>query len=287
MIHGVFNSFNVGIRRRWRTGLARALSVVGAIWLVTEIITKVSKSADEWIVQQGNLYLIGVILAATIWFVAHTYEIRSVSFLVPTTDSRIEIKFGDILTENTDWLIGVGEFFDSDVGHVVSNESLHGKVIAHVYNGDCFKFRADVDAALSGYTPIKTKRLIKPNSKYEIGTTAVIRNGQHRVFLVAMSLTDLETAKASSAVPLLWDAIKGALHSVRNYGNGAPLSLPLIGNGRSSVNIEPQHLLRLIVLALVDFGRKVGLPKQVSIIVPEACFNMLDIREIRRDWSRK
>jgi hypothetical protein len=46
-------------------------------------------------------------------------------------------------------------------------------------------------------------------------------------------------------------------------------------------------LLRLIVLALVDFGRKVGLPKQVNIVVPEACFEMLDIREIKRDWRRQ
>jgi hypothetical protein len=75
--------------------------------------------------------------------------------------------------------------------------------------------------------------------------------------------------------------------SIRNYGNGAPLSLPLIGNGLSSVNIAPQHLLRLIALALVDYGRKFGLPKQVSIIVPEDCFEMLDIREIRRDWRKR
>jgi Domain of unknown function (DUF6430) len=63
--------------------------------------------------------------------------------------------------------------------------------------------------------------------------------------------------------------------------------LPLIGNGQSSVNIEPQHLLRLIVLALVEYGRKVGLPNQVSIIVPEDCFKMLDIQEIQRDWSKR
>jgi hypothetical protein len=40
-------------------------------------------------------------------------------------------------------------------------------------------------------------------------------------------------------------------------------------------------------LALVDFGRKVGLPKQVTIVVPEACFEQLDTREIRRDWMKR
>lgn len=39
-------------------------------------------------------------------------------------------------------------------------------------------------------------------------------------------------------------------------------------------------------ITAMDYGRKVGLPNQVSIIVPKDCFKMLDIREIRRDWMK-
>jgi hypothetical protein len=234
----------------------------------------------------GDLYAIGVLTAGLIWFFVYSFETRSVSFFVPTTDSMITIRFGDLLQEQTDWLIGVNEFFDSEVGHLVSKESLHGKFIAAVYNGDALQFRKAIDAALVGANPIQTQRSIQPGLRYEIGTTTVLPYGPRKAFLVAMSHSDLVTAKASSNVPLLWSALQGALQSVHDYGNGAPLSMPLIGNGRSSVNIEPQHLLRLIVLALVDFGRKVGLPKQVNIILAAACFEMLDIRELKRDWKK-
>jgi hypothetical protein len=115
----------------------------------------------------------------------------------------------------------------------------------------------------------------------------VLDNGPHKMFLVAMSRTDLANSKASSDVPTLWMALRGALESIHNFGNGAPLSLPLIGNGQSSINIAPQHLLRLIVLALVDHGRTVGLPKRVTIVVPEDCFEALDIQEICRDWRER
>jgi len=217
----------------------------------------------------------------------YTFERRSVSFAIPTTDSRIDIRFGDILKERTDWLIGVGEFFDHEVGHIVSQNSLHGKVIEHVFNGEAARFRLAVDKSLARASAIKTDRPVIPDLKFPIGTTAIVPNGQHQVFLVAMSLTDMTTSKASSSVPLLWDALNGALTAVKDFGNGATLSLPLIGNGQSSINIEPQHLLRLIVLALVDYGRGSGLPKQVNVIVPEACFRLLDIREIERDWSKR
>jgi hypothetical protein len=65
-----------------------------------------------------------------LWFIAYIYETRSVSFNLPTTDKKIEIRHGDLFEQPTDWLIGVGEFFDSDVGQVVSKNSLHGKLIS-------------------------------------------------------------------------------------------------------------------------------------------------------------
>lgn len=184
-------------------------------------------------------------------------------------------------------LIGVNEFFDGQLGQVIAKTSVHGQFITNVFNGDETKFRAAVTAALTGVTSTPTDRSMKPSEAYAIGTTAVLANGPHKSFLVAMSHTDYLTHEASSTVPLMWDAMMGALQSVHNHGNGEPLAMPLIGNGLSSVNVEPQHLLRLIVLALVDFGRKVGLPKQVTIVVPDACFEQLDIREIRRDWMRR
>jgi hypothetical protein len=280
-------SFTVGVRRRWKIGIAQALGVMGAIWLVTELVTKVMKSVDEWIVQHGDIYLAVVGAASLIWFLRHTYEARTVSFVVPTTDFRINIKFGNLLAQQTDWLIGVNEFFDSEIGHIVAQESLHGKFISEVFNGDCTVFRQAVDSALSNMPSTQSERTFSPSARYEIGTTAVIARGKHKAFLMALSRTNLVTAKASCDVPTLWTALAGALQSVHHYGNGAPLSMPLIGNGRSSVNLEPQHLLRLIVLGLVDFGRKVGLPREVNIILPEACFESIDIREIRRDWEKK
>lgn len=280
-------SLLLGFKRRWWTGITRAFAVAGAIWLVTEISMKSFAAVDGFITAHGSGYAASVVTACLLTFLYHIYETRSVSFRVPTTNSRISIFYGDLLKTDTDWLIGVGEFFDSDLGHVVSSQSLHGKLIEAVWNSDTGRFRKDVDAALKGVRFEPTERSFKPDKKYPIGTTVVLPRAARKIFLVAMSRTDLTSSKASSTVPLLWDALRGALSSVHNFGNGGTISLPLIGNGRSSVNIEPQHLLQLIVLALIDFGRRTGLPNQVNVVLPEDCFEKLDIREIKRDWSHK
>ena len=283
----VLKSFYLGIKRRWRSAFTKAFGAIGIIWTLTEVVMRVSKDADQWVTQNSSLYSIAVTTISVGCFIYSIYEVRKVSFFIPTTDPRITIKFGDLFAQKTDLIIGVNEFFDGKIGHFVAQESLHGKFISKVYNGDEAKFRYDVDLALANVSSVQTQRSTEPSLKYNIGTTAILKNGAEKAYLVAVSNTNLTTAKASSTVAHLWKALNCALQSVQDYGNGAPVSIPLIGNGRSSVNLEPQHLLRLVTLALVDFGRKHGIPKEIYIIAHEGCFEMLDIREIKRDWSKK
>ena len=286
MLSNKIMSVSIGLKRRWKSAFTQAFGLIGIIWTMTEILTKI-KPFDNWVDEHGHSYAAVLIVCWVARFVSYIYEPRSVSFSIPTTDSQITIKFDDLFKQETDWVIGVNEFFDSSVGHVVSQYSLHGQFIARVFNGDEARFREAVDNALTAFQGEPTNRSIQPEVRYPIGTTIVLQNGSHKAFLVAMAQTNLQTARASSTVSLLWIALLGVLREVDNHGNGATVSIPLLGNGRSSVNIEPQHLMRLIVLALVDFARKCGLPKQINIVAHENCFKALDLREIKRDWSKR
>lgn len=283
----VFQSIFVGIRRRWKRGVGQALAAVGAIWLITQVTTEVSEKATTWLDQNGTVYTALVVAAALAWFLFYTYEPRKVRFQIPTTDSFITVKFGNIFSEDSHWLIGVNEFFDGKLGEVISKNSVHGQFITRGFDGSEQSFRDAVTGVLPKKHSGKKSRPNLPSVPYEIGTTAVVPNGGNKAFLVAMSQTDLETHKASCDVPMLWTALSGALRSIRNHGNGEPVAMPLLGNGLSGVNIEPQHLLRLLTLRLVEFGRKEGLPKNVSIVVLDDCFEQLDIREIARDWKER
>lgn len=283
----LFQSIFVGIRRRWKRGAGQALAAVGSIWLVTQIAMQVSEAAKTWLDQNGTTYFAVVAAAALAWFLIYTYEPRKVRFQIPTTDSFITVKFGNIFSEQCHWMIGVNEFFDGRLGQVISKNSVHGQFITRVFHGSEQAFRDAVTNALPKKRSGKKKRPNLPDVPYPVGTTAVVANGAHKAFLFAMSETDLVTHKASCDVPMLWTAMAGALATVRDQGNGEPVAMPLLGNGLSGVNIEPQHLLRLITLRLVEFGRKESLPKSVSIVVLDDCFEQLDIREIARDWKER
>lgn len=260
---------------------------MGSLWLITQVSSAVFPAIKALIEAHQVAYLTLVVAIAIIFFAREAYEPASVSFRVPNTDTKVTIRFGDLFKTDDDLLIAVNEFFDGKLGQVVARESVHGGFIEKHFNSDEVRFREEVDRALVGASGTQTNRAISPDVKYPIGTTAVLNIGHRKAFLFALSETNLITAKASTSVPYLWTSLFCALAAVHHHGNGRPLALPLIGNGRSSLNIAPQHLLRLIALILVEFARTAALPKRVTIVLPEACFEALDLREIARDWTQK
>lgn len=278
-------SIAIGLKRRWKRAGATFLSVLGSLWLITEVLTRVSHDTSLWLDSHGTLYLIVAGTAAAIGFFAAAYEARTIAFTIPNTDTTLTLKFGSIFDEDADWIIGVNEFFDSTLGNIVSVNSLHGQIIAKIYNGNEANFRRDVDAALAGYQGQTVQRAEGQTVKYELGATAVIPRGPRKIFLVAISKTDLATHRSSSTVPTLWDALTDVIKQVDSHGNGDPLALPLIGNGRASLNIPPQHLLRIITLKLTELGKQYDLPRRITINLSDDCFEHLDLVEIKRGWS--
>jgi hypothetical protein len=277
----------VGTRRRWWRGLLNGLSVVGAIWLVLEFWSAFDPSFKANLEAVGTLVLLGAVGAAVIGFLASVYEPQSVTFAVPDTPSRITIKYGDLLSESDNLLFGVNEFFDGELGDLVTPGSIHGQFIQRFCNSNADEFQRLIAPGLAGKNGSKAERSRGRDLRFEIGTTARVLIQNRRVFLFAFTHTDLVTAKASASVPDLWVSLRAALDSVYSFGNGQPLALPLIGGGQSGLNLPSQHLLRLLVLILVTQAHRVGLPRSVSVVLPQACFEELDLREIARDWKRR
>lgn len=290
MANHLLKSISLGVQRRWWNGLRNGLAAVGAVWTITEVLTAASTSAKSALDGQGTEYLVVMTILFFVVFLAYVFEPASVSFKVPNTDTKITLKYSDIFAQDANLLIGVNEFFDGELGAPVSKNTVHGQLIVRNFNGSVVSFRGAVEPALAaaGAVASPTARTIEPSNAYPIGTTVSVPNGSYIVFLMAMANTDLNTSKASSDVPRLWTALRQGLQFVHDHGNGEPLAMPLFGNGQSGVKLEPQHLLRLLVLALVDFATNSNarLPKNVTIVLHESCFEELDIREIARDWKK-
>jgi hypothetical protein len=278
-------SLLLGWERRWKRGLASSFIVLGTIWTLTELSTRTLPGVNTWLNDHGRLYLCFAVLCAATSYLITAFEARCVRFTIPGTDVRLTLKFGDLFKEDADWLVGVNEFFDSELGPLVSPDSIHGQIVTREYGGNGARFRAELDQALSKHNGKATARGQGQTTRYDLGTTAVLHRSSKHLYLVAIAKTNLQTNRASTTVPILWDALGEALKTIDNTGNGQPLAMPLIGNGRASVPVPPQHLLRLITLIIMEAAKRHGLPKSITIALADDCFEHLDLHEIKRGWS--
>jgi hypothetical protein len=278
-------SLQLGLRRRWLFAGGRALAAVGAIWTVCEPLAAVFPSFARLLQAQASVFVTILVLSAAAAFLSAINERSRVKFRLPNTNTVLAVEFGDLFEEDGDLLVAVNESFDSKLGQIVSPSSVHGGFITKFYNADSDRFADEAAQQLGGFAYEDVAREWGPSRKYPIGTTIVLRQGNRNAYLFAFTVTDSATAKASATVPILWNSLSTALREVHNRGNGRDLALPLIGNGRSGLDIAPQHLLRLLVLIIVQTSKIYPLPANVKIVAPLACFEALDLREIRRDWK--
>ena len=277
-------SLAVGARLRWWTGIQKSLSAIGLMWLLTEVSAFLFPAVGPWFETNSDTAILTLSIVALSVFLGTVHSPRQVEFEVPTTQTKLTIKYGNVFDEDADVVIAVNEFFDGALGNVVSPTSVHGQFVIRYFNSAEAGFRQAVDPILASFQGTQQARAVQPDLSFPIGTTVKVSIGQKDAYLVALTTTDLQTHKATTTVGSLWIALTNMLDSVPHLSGGRGVAMPLIGNGLSGLNLQPQHLLRLLVLAIVMTSRRIQLPNSISIVLHEDCFDKLDLLEIRRNW---
>jgi hypothetical protein len=277
--------YRIGLGRRRKLLFSWALTGLGGAWLLVEPTTFFFPPAKQFVEANSGLTFLGFLVTGLAFAAWRAREPQHISFRLRSTNTVIEIGFGDLFAQITHLAIPVNEFFDGELGNRVSDRSVHGQFIARFFNSDARRFEAACDAALKGSEPDTVDRPGGRRKKYPIGTTAVVAIGGARAFLFASSTTDIETAKARSDLPTMWGALEELWRSVRTSSNGQGVSLPLVGAGQSAVGFEPQHLLRIILLSILVATREREISKRIAIVLHEDIFDQMDLRAVQAEWS--
>jgi hypothetical protein len=136
----------------------------------------------------GWLGYFGLASVALIIFGFQNLPRRSVSRPLSSPDSEIEIKIGDIFSQQSHLVIGFNDVFDTELGEVIRPSSLQGQFLNKVYSSDLGRLDADIEAALQSCQPLRINESNKLKGKtwrYPIGTTITLGTHDRRYFLTA------------------------------------------------------------------------------------------------------
>lgn len=274
-------SIVLGLKRHpWRFIVSIFISY-SVLWTVVEPVVSFFPSLPF---QGLNNYLVFICLSVLIGFI-RIYQPRDISINVNTSDTNLNIYYGDLFEQDGCLAISANEFFDSEPGEPVSVKTLHGMVIKQFFGGHPESFDKAIATDLKEISFEEVQRDRGNTKKYPIGTTACVKANEHRFLLFALCYTNIETFKASSDLPTMIHALHGLFERARNCTGGEKLVIPLVGSGISGVGLPATQLLQFIILTIIDETKKRQICKEIDLVLHESRFEEIDLEAIRRQWT--
>lgn len=234
---------------------------------------------------EGYFPLVVVLGISICYGLRKIWKPSKIEIRIATTNTTIEVLFGDLFAQDGIRAIAVSEFFDSKLGKPVSDKSLHGIFLQKCFGGHPESFDKQVDEQLKGFEGKEVAKVEGKTKSFPIGTSALLTVNQDRYLAFAFAKADPLTCKAFSDVTMMWVALNQLWQRARVESGGHPLNLPLVGSGLSGLNLPTRDLLNLIILSVITETKAKQVTQRIRIILHPDRFEELDLRGVKEHWE--
>jgi hypothetical protein len=261
-------------------------SVLVAFGAVSAVIQFVGQLFPHAFSEPG-LVTVASLASCLTYGVARAWPKHAVECHFTQPEMYVSIVPGDLFDETGHLVVGFSDTFDTttraDDGLVVNPASVQGQLLARCYNDDTTRLDADIAAALHATKPVaRERRTDKPAGKlerYEMGTVAVLGTRPRLFFGVAYSRIGNDCVAVSS-VEDLWFSLNRLWDAVYLHGEHENVAMPLLGAGLSRNDfLDPESLLRLILLSFVTRSRERRICRELRIVLRPEVFRQIDLHE--------
>lgn len=256
------------------------ITAFSVLWTLVEGFTYFIPSIDF----SGVTSLVVIAISGIVFAFIKISRPPMIEIPIHHTNTRIEIKFGDLFKEDGYRVIAVSEFFESEIGIPVSDKSLHGIFLSKCFGGHSQTFDQIIEKELKDFPSQNVTKSHGKTLKYPIGTTAIVPVNNDHYLCCALTETEIDSCKVNSDVPTLWNGLCGLWSIARVSLGGSALVLPLVGSGLSGIGLPPKDLLNLIILSVITETKRKQIAACIRIILTDDLFDEVDLGEVRRHW---
>ena len=131
------------LRRRVWWSLFYAFTAFSVMWTVIEGVTEILEVSIK------GVYVFIIMISVSIVFsLKRSWKPSSVVIKVATTDTNIEVLFGDLFAQEGLHVIGATQYFESELGDPVSKTSLLGIFLQKYFGGGMRDFDNQLERQL-------------------------------------------------------------------------------------------------------------------------------------------
>lgn len=232
----------------------------------------------SWI--QCILILLGAFSIITIILCFVLFNRNKRTYNTYINGCNVEIKVGDLFKENGWKVIGFNEFFDTEVGNgIIEETSLNGIMITqHVSN--LSDLQAKIEQAKDDQSPLKPIEK-RGKTAYPLGRVIAFDS----FLMIALSHFDeqnvayIELEEYEQLLMRFWKELR------RVYG-GKHIAIPLLGTGVMDIHgMKEKDYTALLHCILCSLNKSFFQPKNgLSIALTDKAMNKIDMNAIREEF---
>lgn len=202
--------------------------------------------------------------------------------------TKINVKFGDIFSQQGVIVIGVNNYFDSEINtDFVSTKTLHGLLLEKYWDNNLDDWCSQICNSIEKHKLIKkdARPCYKHKDQYAIGTTAFVTQKNLKAICVAQAETN-ESLVAEGNDIFLLDSVHAALKRARECCNGEPLNLPLLGSGLARLNLTHNEIVNLILTGIIAETRQQKVTSEINLILHWPDMDKFDFISLQKFWRK-
>lgn len=264
--------------RFWRHLGVHSFAALGFQALALGLVDVLFPDAFEGI---GSNFVATVLAVSAVYGLARAWP-RPIEQTYTSPNTTIRLVEGDLFDQTDHLVVGMSTTFDTQVPYIVARESVQGQFLGREYDGDLEALDRALDEALASVAPIGVIHKPGKTAQYQMGTVATLKHHARCYFCLAYTEMN-EQNEARGSVDGVWRGLDSLWRAISAHGNGAPVSMPVIGGGQARLSqiLPAQDSIRFIILSYVLASRREKICDELSIIVRPSEYESLDRLEIQ------
>jgi hypothetical protein len=238
---------------------------------------------DNIVPKRWDLFIY-VVIGTFLLSIIKLFLSYSIKYEIPSLGTKIELKVGDLLKEKKSTIvIPVNDVFDTNLGQIISPDSVQGQFTNKYYLGDIPNLDSDIQVACRDsekYAIYDEDKKYGKNKRYPLGTTISLGHSQ-KFFLTVVAKMENDHKKVQKVLADdLWITLSQLWDFTRNNNSLDPISLPIIGSGRGRSSVNTKTLIKMIILSFYSKSKEEKISNHITIYLHN--LNIFDNIELQK-----
>ena len=297
IVHIIISSFVFGVKR-WVKGVLILWSTFeasknGIKWIVATFDWECAKNFIDdirlfvkgLIGENISVVLLIASVISVIYAIGALWSQLSIKLSIPQTNKKIYVKFGNIFKCKGVRIVGVNNFFDTNVdGYIVSPNSLHGQLLMMLNDKG-----KNFDAAVKKIKKVIPQWVNRKKGKqymYPIGTSTWFKiDDKIKYVITALSDTNNDKYEAHASINDINQATQEALKEAESIAEAGDIYFPLWGTKLARSGLNHQEALNLMLLHVKKILESKTTEGKISVVVYWGDFGKVNLNAIKSLWE--